>query len=59
MEFCDNDTSEETALKYEILEIFCRRLDRRNAIKDFVIERKLLSLSELNKIDKKRTKEER
>lgn len=56
MEFTDNDTSEEIALKYEVLEIFSRRLNRRNAIKDFVIDRKLLNLNELNKIDKKRTK---
>lgn len=59
MEFTDSDTSEEIALKYEVLEIFSKRLDRRNAIKDFVIERKLLNLNELNKIDKKRTKEEK
>lgn len=56
MEFTDNDTSEEIVLKYEVLEIFSRRLNRRNAIKDFVIDRKLLNLNELNKIDKKRTK---
>lgn len=59
MEFTDNDTNEEIALKYEVLEIFSRRLNKRNAIKDFVIERKLFNLNELNKFDKKRTKEEK
>ena len=59
MEFSDNDTNEEIALKYQVLEIFSRRLDRRNTIKDFVIERKLLNLNELNKADRKRTKEEK
>jgi transcriptional adapter 2-alpha len=46
-------------MKYEVLDIFCERLNQRNMIKDFAIERKLLDLSELHRLDRKRTKEER
>jgi hypothetical protein len=44
----DTDSQEETEMKYEVLDIFCERLNQRNRIKDFAIERKLL---ELNFID--------
>jgi hypothetical protein len=34
-------------------------LNQRNRIKDFAIERKLLDLGELHRLDRKRTKDER
>jgi hypothetical protein len=46
-------------MKYEVLDIFCERLNQRNRIKDFAIERKLLDVSELHRLDRNRTKVER
>jgi hypothetical protein len=55
----DSDSQEETETKYEVLDIFCERLNQRNRIKDFSIERKLLDISELHRLDRNRTKVKR
>lgn len=59
MEFNDDDTEEETKLKYQVLEYYNARLDERIRRKKFVIERGLLDLKKIQKQEKKRSKEER
>jgi hypothetical protein len=56
MEFLDSDTPQMTELKHKVLAIFCERLSKREAVKDFAIDRKLLDLNELNRRDRKRSK---
>lgn len=59
MEFNEDDTEEETKLKYQVLEYYNARLDERIRRKKFVIERGLLDLKKIQKQEKKRSKEER
>ena len=59
MEFLENDTEEERALKYAVLDVYNQRLDERLARKNFVLEWNYLDLSKLTLDDKPYTKEER
>lgn len=59
MEFSEDDTPEEIALKNEVLEYYNARLDERIRRKKFVIERGLLDLKKVQKQEKRRPKEER
>lgn len=59
MEFNDDDTAEETELKYKVLEYYNARLDERIRRKKFVVERGLLDLKKIQKQEKRRSKEER
>lgn len=59
MEFSENDSQEETNLKYKVLEYYNARLDERIRRKKFVVERGLLDIKKVQKQEKKRSKEER
>uniref|UniRef100_A0A7S3JP72 Transcriptional adapter 2 n=1 Tax=Euplotes harpa TaxID=151035 RepID=A0A7S3JP72_9SPIT len=59
MEFNEDDTEEETKLKYKVLEYYNARLDERIRRKKFVIERGLLDLKKIQRQERKRSKEER
>lgn len=59
MEFNEDDTEEETKLKFQVLEYYNARLDERIRRKKFVIDRGLLDLKKIQKQEKRRSKEER
>lgn len=56
MEFNDDDTEEEKAMKYRLMDIYNEKLNERIKRKEFVITRKLLDLKEQMRLDKLRTK---
>ena len=55
--FKDEDTPEETNLKYRILDIYNLRLTERERRKNFVIDRDMLNLNRLIVLDKTQSKE--
>lgn len=59
MEFNDDDTEEEKAMKFRLIDIYNHKLNERIKRKEFVISRKLLDLREQIRLDKTRTKEEK
>ena len=59
MEFAEDDTEEERRLKFRVLEYYNARIDERIRRKKFIIERGLLDIKKQQKLEKKRTKEER
>lgn len=59
MEFHDDDTPENIKLKENVLELYSARLDERIRRKKFVIERGLLDLKNVQKTERKYSKEER
>ena len=59
MEFNDDDTPENVKLKENVIELYTARLDERIRRKKFVIERGLLDLKNLQRAERKYTKEER
>lgn len=59
MEFHDDDTPENIKLKENVLELYTARLDERIRRKKFVIERGLLDLKNIQRTERKYSKEER
>jgi transcriptional adapter 2-alpha len=59
MEFTDEDTEEERAMKFRLIDIYNEKLNERIRRKEFVINRGLLDLKEQIKLDRNRTKEEK
>jgi transcriptional adapter 2-alpha len=59
MEFYDDDTPENVKLKENVLELYTARLDERIRRKKFVIERGLLDLKNIQRTERKYSKEER
>ena len=59
MEFNDDDTEEEKAIKFRVMDIYNEKLSERIKRKKFVADRKLLDLKEQVRLDKTRTKEEK
>jgi hypothetical protein len=59
MEFHEDDTPENTKLKENVLELYNARLDERIRRKNFVIERGLLDLKNVQRTERKYSKEER
>ncbi len=56
MQFNDDDTEEEKAMKFRLIDIYNHKLNERIKRKQFVISRKLLDLREQIRLDKTRTK---
>lgn len=56
MEFNDEDTEQEKAMKFRVMDIYNEKLTERIKRKKFVIERRLLDLREQVRLDKARTK---
>lgn len=59
MEFHEDDTPENIKLKENVLELYNARLDERIRRKNFVIERGLLDLKNVQRTERKYSKEER
>ena len=59
MEFFDDDTEDDIKLKNDVIDLYNARLDERIRRKKFVIERGLLDIKKIQKLERKRTKEER
>ena len=59
MEFNDDDSEEDKAMKFRLIDIYNHKLDERIKRKEFVISRKLLDIREQMRLDKARTKEEK
>lgn len=59
MEFFEDDTPENVELKNSVIELYNGRLDERIRRKKFVIERGLLNLKQVQKFERKRSKEDR
>jgi transcriptional adapter 2-alpha len=59
MEFHDDDTPENIKLKENVLELYSARLDERIRRKKFVIERGLLDIKNVQRTERKYSKEER
>lgn len=59
MEFNDDDSEEETKMKFRLIDIYNSKLTERIRRKDFVVSRKLLDLKEQTRLDKARTREEK
>ena len=59
MEFFDDDTPENIALKNSVIELYNARLDERIKRKKFTIERGLLDLKSQQKKERKKSKEDR
>ena len=59
MEFNDDDTPDNIKLKENVIELYTARLDERIRRKKFVIERGLLDLKNVQRSERKYTKEER
>lgn len=59
MEFFEDDTPENIELKNSVIELYNGRLDERIRRKKFVIERGLLNLKQVQKFERKKSKEDR
>ena len=59
MEFNEDDSQEEKQMKFNLIDIYNKRLTERIRRKEFVISRKLLDLKEQLRLDKTRSKEEK
>lgn len=59
MEFFEDDTPENIELKNSVIELYNGRLDERIRRKKFVIDRGLLNLKQVQKFERKRSKEDR
>lgn len=59
MEFNDDDTPDNIKLKENVIELYTARLDERIRRKKFVIDRGLLDLKNVQRTERKYTKEER
>ena len=59
MEFNDDDSPDNIKLKENVIELYTARLDERIRRKKFVIERGLLDLKNVQRTERKYTKEER
>jgi transcriptional adapter 2-alpha len=59
MEFNEDDTPENIRLKESVIELYNARLDERIRRKKFVIERGLLDLKNVQKTERRYSKEER
>ena len=59
MEFFEDDTPENIELKNSVIELYNGRLDERVRRKKFVIERGLLNLKQVQKFERKKSKEDR
>ena len=59
MEFNDDDSEQEKAMKFRLIDIYNHKLDERIMRKEFIISRKLLDIKEQMRLDKARTKEEK
>lgn len=59
MEFFEDDTPENIELKNSVIELYNGRLDERIRRKKFVIDRGLLNLKQVQKFERKKSKEDR
>lgn len=59
MEFLEEETGEERAAKFRLLDIYNHKLTQRIKRKEFVITRNLMELKESARVEKARTKEEK
>lgn len=59
LEFFDDDTTQETKLKEDVIQLYNARLDERIRRKKFVTERGLLDFKKIQKEERKKTREER
>ena len=59
MEFFEDDIESDVKLKNEVIELYNARLDERIRRKKFVIERGILDFKRTQKMERKKTKEER
>lgn len=59
MEYFDDDTEQDIKLKNEVIELYNARIDERIRRKKFVLERGLLDFKKTQKLERKKTKEER
>ena len=59
MEFNDDDTAEEQAMKFKLLDIYNYKLNERAKRKEFVIKRNLLDIKYQTNLEKNRTKDEK
>lgn len=59
LEFFDDDTTQETKLKEDVIQLYNARLDERIRRKKFVTERGLLDFKKTQKDERKKTREER
>ena len=55
LEFRDDDCEEEIQIKFKLIEEYNKRLDRRNSVKKFVIEHRLLEDNYQKDMDRNRT----
>ena len=55
MEFRDDDCEQEIRIKFQMIEEYNRRLERRNHVKKFVLEHRLLEDHYQKDMDKSRT----
>ena len=59
LEFRDDDCEEEKRIKYRIIEEYNKRLEKRNKIKEFVLEHRLFEDNYPKEMDKNRNEYER
>lgn len=59
LEFNDDDSQEEIAMKFRIIDIYNQKLNERIRRKDFVIDRGLVDLKEQTRLDKERTRQDK
>lgn len=54
LEFRDDDSEEEIAIKFKIIDAYNRRIEQRNHVKHFVLEHRLLEENYQKEMDKYR-----
>jgi hypothetical protein len=57
MEFTEQDTQEDRAMKFRLIDTYNQKLSERGRRKEFVIARGLLDLREQIRLDRTRSKE--
>ena len=59
LEYFDDDTEQDEKLKNDVIELYNARIDERIRRKKFVLDRGLLDFKKTQKLERKKTKEER